>query len=71
MTVERSLTQVFRKNRTDFDARGRTTIAGSQCVFNLLEDFLFVKFDSRTMESRTSAAVSEFAYTTHVPYAAS
>ena len=43
---------------------------GSQCVFNLQEDFLFVKFDSRTMESCwTSAAVSE--YTTHVPYAAS
>ena len=24
---------------------------GSQRVFNLQEDFLFVKFDSRTMES--------------------
>ena len=32
---------------------------GSQCVFNLQEDFLFVKFDSRTMESWISAAVSE------------
>ena len=42
---------------------------GSQCVFNLQGDFLFVKFDSRLMESWTSAAVSE--YTTHVPYAAS
>ena len=29
----------------------------SQCVFNLQEDFLFVKFDSRTMESWTSAVV--------------
>ena len=34
-------------------------LQGSQCVINLQElDFLFVKFDSPTMESCTSAAVS-------------
>ena len=31
---------------------------GSQCFFNLQEDFLFVRFDSRMMKSWTSAAVS-------------
>ena len=48
---------------TEFDARSDATIAlygGSQCVFNFEEDFPFVKFDSRTMESWSSisAAVS-------------
>ena len=43
---------------------------GSQRVFNLQEDFLFVKFDSRTAESWASAAVSAVygSYCcTHVP----
>ena len=33
VTVERSLTQVFLKNRTDFDAPGDTTIARGPVCF--------------------------------------
>ena len=40
----------------------------SRCVFNLQEDFLFIKFDSRATESWTSAAVSDVdGSCTHVP----
>ena len=38
---------------------------GSQCVFNLQEDFLLVKFDSQTKGSWTPAAVSNFCGSCH------
>ena len=57
VTVERRLTQVFRKDRTDFDARGDTMVARVPVCFDPQEDFLFDSNDNRTMESWTSAAV--------------
>ena len=51
VTVERRLTQVFRKDQL-ISMHGVTLRSqGSQCVFNLQEDFLFVSFDIRMMES--------------------
>ena len=58
VTVERSLTQVFRNDRTDFDARDDTTIARVPVCLQPPGRLLFVKFDSPTMENWTSAAVS-------------
>ena len=53
MTVERSLTQVFRKKTygTDFDGRGRTTIASVSVCLQPPGRLpgLFVEFDSRAM----------------------
>ena len=58
VTVERSLTHVFRISRNDFDARGDTTIRRVPVCLQPPGSLPFNKFDSRTMESRASAAVS-------------
>ena len=46
-----ALAQVFRKDRTDFDARSDTTIARVQVCLQPPGRLFFVKFDSRTMET--------------------
>ena len=58
VTVERSLTHIFRINRSDIDARRDTTIRRVPVCLQPPRRLPFNKFDSRTLESRASAAVS-------------